>query len=125
VALAAAVAVVSVGIWIAVSRGDSGEVTKVEFSKLKATTVDCTKPLPIEATVQTNDEATVTYHWTTSDGTQSKATKLDFSKAAEQQVSTKVDLQGLSGDEFELTQTLVIDKPNALTASHDYILTCR
>jgi hypothetical protein len=124
--LAAAVAVVSAAIWIVVvSRGESGEVTKVEFSKLKSVTVDCTKPLPIEATVQTDDEATVTYHWKTSDGTESSADPLDFSEAAEQQVSTKVNLQGLSGDELELTQTLVIDKPNPLTASHDYILTCR
>ena len=122
---AAVVAVVSVGIWIGVSRGDSGQVTKVEFSKLKTTNVDCAKPLLIEATVQTDDEATVTYHWTTPDGTESKPTELDFSKAAGQQVSTKMDLQDLSGEELELTQTLVIDKPNPVTASHDYIVTCR
>ena len=125
VMLAAAVAVVSVTIWIAVSGEDSGEVTKVEFSKLKTTIVDCTKPLLIEATVQTDDAATVRYRWKAPDGTESKATELDFSKAAGQQVSTKVDLEGLRGEEIDLTQTLIIDKPNPVRASHDYTLTCR
>ncbi|MEU0091993.1 hypothetical protein [Kribbella sp. NPDC006257] len=123
--LAAVVAVVSVAIWIAVSGGDSGEVTKVEFSKLTTTIVNCTKPLIIEATVQTDDDATVRYRWKAQDGTESKATELKFSKGAEQQVSTKVDLQGLPGEEIPLTQTLIIDKPNPVTASHDYTLTCR
>jgi len=125
VVLAAGVAVVSVAVWIAVWGGDSGEVTKVEFSKLRTTIVDCTRPLLIEATVQTDDEATVTFHWKAPDGTESKATELDFSEAAEQQVSTKVELQGLPGEEIGLTQTLIIDKPNSVTASRDYALICR
>ena len=117
---------VSAAVWVLVLRGDGDPVTKVSVTEARSETVDCTSPVVFRATVKTDAKATVVYHWeSTVAGGDTVPAKLKFAKAAEQSIATTLQLTGLSGDEIELTETLVVDEPNSMKASRDYRLTCR
>jgi hypothetical protein len=123
VLVALLVLAVSTTIWIVVLRGESGPVTKVSVTEPTSSTVDCTSPVVFRATIRTKAQATVTYHWESTAGSDSAKAELIFAEATEQSIETTQQLQGSSGDEIKMT--LVIDAPNSKKASRVYRLTCK
>jgi hypothetical protein len=128
VALAGLALVVISGVaWFAIlGRGDNGPVTDVYVEKPAASPVDCDSPVRFRGRIKTNGPATVVYHWESDTGTTGSARyQVVFTKAAEKWVENPVRLRGTSGQQLEGTQTLVIDRPNALKDTGDYKLTCK
>ena len=113
---------ISAAVWILVLRGEGGPVTKVTVDEPQSDTVDCTSPVLFRATVETNAEATVTYHWESNVGGNYAKAKLEFAKPAAQSIEETLQLTGSSGDEIKVT--LVIDSPNSMRAARNH-LTCR
>jgi len=127
VLIALLVVALSASAWFLLLRGRGGPVTDVEISKLTSSTVDCSLPITVQATVTTDAKATVTYHWQSTLSTDSGPVALEFEAAATKSVETTVQPQAgaSSGDRFTFTQTLVVDEPNSTESSGEFTVTCR
>lgn len=105
--------------------GPRGPITAIDVAGLGAAAVDCGQPITIQATIVSDDRATVSYHWESTLTDASMPLSIDFPAAGTRQVETTVRLEAEPGAPITFVQTLVVDAPNSAEDSRKFMLTCR